>query len=558
MDDRLGRAFVVLVGITLVAWCIARYEPHTYLHTDGRAYATMNRAIAEHGDLDIGRYERNAAAFRALEHGISNIALGRDGRLRPKHSYLLPVASTPLYVAFGLPGLLVFDLLANLAMLALVYRFAARFTGPVPAALATLALATSPIVMEQVYGYSHDSLCALLVAGSLVALAERRWAIAGIVAGLALWAKVTVVGVLAPMSIAIVVWNARATSGSRRRDALRYGAGLVAVSIAHAAANTYLFGAPWETSYGRVLSMQRGELALDPIGRYFGQPIVETTIELVTGPNGFVQQMPLAIVAAFGLLVLLPKARTVSIGAFGAVAGFIAIFCTYKWPHARYAIAWLPVFTLGLAAIVGKLARLPFDGSLPEASDVRRENRWILLVIGVVGLIGVCTALAIVSIDPPARLSGRLGGAVARVGDLTCDFLELSAERLTCFRSRARRLHLVGRPLRGECGAHDELGPMLFATPEFRGSTTRVTWRALPRGVAPRVVIATGARPPRAGPSVLELRANGRPVRTFQLDGSDVRRRERLPADLMARDATTLEIEVRGAPSPVCFDVRWD
>ncbi|MCC7537709.1 MAG: glycosyltransferase family 39 protein [Deltaproteobacteria bacterium] len=562
---RFALAFVAVLGLALGGWCIGQHGQSSFLHTDGLAYATMNRAIAEHGDLDVGRYEKVRARTRHVSHGISSVALGADGRWRPKHSFLMPVASTPFYLAFGVPGLLLFDVLAAIAALALVQRFAARFAGDVPAALATLALATSPIVLEQVHGYSHDTLCTLLVAVALVATSERRMALAGLFAGLALWAKPTLVGVLLPTTIALLLVE-RAPAGAARswlglssRAWARGAIGLAVPTIAHAASNTYLFGAPWITSYDRVIAVRRGVVTIDPVSAHWGKPIGETLEGLLLGQRGFAGQMPMALAGVVGLLLLLRgRQRGVALGGLASTLAFLAIFCTYEWPLARYAVPWLPVLALGLAALVGTLAGIVPSPEGPPAPDERRENRVILVGLAVVVALAGTSAVLAWAHEPATRLSARLATASAQVGDETCSFFDLSNDHLACTRRSDDRHRPAGRAGRGRCRAAGVLGPLVLITPEgFRSPATTVTWPDLPRGRSPHLLLATERRHPGAPPSVIELRANGRSIGTYSIAGDERFRREALPDDLLAHPPTTLEIEVRGSSSTACVDLRW-
>ena len=78
-------------------------------------------------------------------HG-PQIALGPGGEWFPKHPILLPVLGLPFLAAFGLPGLLVLNLVVLAGFAALLFRLAARFAPPgaAAAAVAILLLGTWP------------------------------------------------------------------------------------------------------------------------------------------------------------------------------------------------------------------------------------------------------------------------------------------------------------------------------------------------------------------------------------------------------------------------------
>src|SRR5262245_33938737 len=132
--DNANRIALWVGGVAFVLgglWSVAVYRPLTYLVGDGPYYAETAVSLLYDHDLDL----RNQLPGGLVVHG-QQIALGTNGSWYPKHPILLPVLAVPFLQAFGLPGLLLFNLIVFAALAAAMTRLAAREASPSASALA--------------------------------------------------------------------------------------------------------------------------------------------------------------------------------------------------------------------------------------------------------------------------------------------------------------------------------------------------------------------------------------------------------------------------------------
>jgi hypothetical protein len=168
-----GVALVTFLGFGLYA--IAKYRPLTYLVGDGPYYAETAVSLLYDHDLDL----RNQLPGGLVVHG-PQIALGPGGEWFPKHPILLPVLGLPFLAAFGLPGLLLLNLVVLSAFAALLYRLGRLVASPEAAAAAVALLLLGTFVRAYAYNLSPDLLAALLVAAAVLAALEGRSGPAGL------------------------------------------------------------------------------------------------------------------------------------------------------------------------------------------------------------------------------------------------------------------------------------------------------------------------------------------------------------------------------------------
>jgi len=156
----------------------------------------------------------------------------------PKHSVLMPLLAAPFRALFGTSGFLVFNLLQ---MFALVYGVAVLAGDSPPArVLALTGFLLSPLVLYS-YNFSPDVLGAALVVWTYVAAVRKRWMLAGVFAGLAVWAKVYLAVVMLPVGLLVMAagW----------RGVLPIATGAVIALAPMFATNTALYGSPFATGY---------------------------------------------------------------------------------------------------------------------------------------------------------------------------------------------------------------------------------------------------------------------------------------------------------------------
>ena len=345
----LGIAMLLLV----VAEAASLYVPSTWIQRDGRFYTNVNVTLVEDGSVDQSAwarswYERDLGWNRSLDAAWSNVALGADGERVPKHPILMPVLSTPLYWAFGLRGLLVFNLLCFALAGAAAFAFVRRYASPGPALIAAGAFLLATGIRGHVYDYHVDVLLLALWLGGLAALHARRGFLAGVLVAGAVMLKPTTI-VLAPAAAILARPGWRAFGWAMLGGALALGG--------WALKNTIVFGQPWWAGYNRMLVVEDGETVLAQVDA-FSVPLDEGLRAVWSGPYGLRSRMPLALVALAGLALLGRRRPFATLAALGTIAGSVVLFATYRWYGDRFLWPALALGLPGLALALDALGRV--------------------------------------------------------------------------------------------------------------------------------------------------------------------------------------------------------
>lgn len=553
LDAAVLLALAALFGVSV--W--QRYEPYTFLHGDGAFYANINRTIR--ADLGLAQGEVHPRTWiesdlgwnRDLDQGWSNVSLGADGETWwPKHPVLLPIVSTPLYVLLGMPGLLVFNVLQTVLLLFFAYRAAARLAPAAFAALATLALATSPVFLEGAYSYSNDLFYGLLVVAGVDALLGARWATAGALLGMAVWAKVTNGLFVLPVGIWLLVRE-------RWRGVLRFGVGFAVPVGLFALSNWVMFGAPWATSYDRILIRQGGHVALESARVRFNVPFGPGLRRLILDDHaGVWKNAPLFLVALPGLLPLFRRRLWLAATVVVSLAGFLWFYARYDYLYARFFLPWA-----GLGVVLGAVG-LDGLGGLAAALGARVPTRVRRLALPVAGsalaLAVAGTWLAQAALAPPARdLVDRVESARVFLGDLPCDYFNPAHQKFECSHAERHDWEYAGRSLGRQCTVDGAPRSMLWLHPSPSGRPKRLVFPDLPPSAAVTLrAVRVGDRP---GAATLTVTADGEPLGSVSLagPGADERAEWRAPA---LADGGEVEIRLsgpgQGAGRGVCLDVR--
>lgn len=474
-DSRLPLDTLVLGGLAILVatTCLRSYQPYTFLFRDGSFYAQTNRSIA-HG-LTLRQeefqprswYDGSLPWYRNLDVAWSNVSVGSGGEWYPKHSVLMPIVSTPFFLAFGVDGLLVFNALAMVLALFLGYRLAARFSPPEAAAVAVFMVSGCPLVPYLTYAYSHDVFYAALAAGGCEALASRRPGVGGFLLGLSVVAKVTNVLVAAPLALALAGRDWRALG-----RAVAFGAVPLA---AFAAANWVMYGSPLTTSYHRILTVRQGTPSIEAWD-VFGTPLSDGLRRFFTpSAEGELAQMALLSLAAWvGLPFLARRARAVAVALVVSLAAFAVAFAKYRYGGARFFMPWLVLSVTPGAALIEAVARgCAAVRDLPArwAARTRRAAAWssVILVAGAVGL---------------SWWMGRPGPAVSAASDVErlrvrldltpCDYFNMTHQKWECSHLDPGGRYHVGLAVGDECPGMER--PVLYVPAHPGGKTRIVRW----------------------------------------------------------------------------------
>jgi hypothetical protein len=359
---------LVLAAFTLglLLYVLGQFEDYTWIVRDGRFYVNSNITLLENLSYEdiFARswYEERLGWNYNLPAGFSNVALGSRGELYHFRPWILPLLSSPLFFAFGLYGVLAFNLMAYVAIMGLGYLYAARFAGRNAAAVATGLWVLGTGMVETVYDYSVDALLVAFFLAALELLRRKRGALAGVCIAATLIIKPTAL-LYAPAAAALLF---ELPKKERKAVLLRaIGGGAIALIIA-GAINTYMYGAPWVFGYNRVVEVAGGEIQLASTGARFNTPLRDGLVRTFGGGYGLLSFYGVFGAFVFGVWPMLRRHFRFSLVALASAAGVLVVFSLYDWESDRFQYAsfalLLPFLAWGLRVvanfIVGAARRL--------------------------------------------------------------------------------------------------------------------------------------------------------------------------------------------------------
>jgi len=527
--------------LSFAAVAATAYEAYTFLHGDGAFYANINKSLAHDLSLDQGKYhprswlEEDLGWNKTIDQGWSNVSLGADGQWLPKHSFVMPLFSTPLYVLFGLNGLLLFQLLMMTVGMFAAYKVAVSLL-PRPAALAAvLVLAAQPIVAGDIYSYNNDAFYTALLMCGAWAFVVQRWGISGLFFGLAVWAKITNLLFVAPFAVA-VLW---------RRDLRLIARAVIPFLvplILFAASNWVLFGAPTTTSYHVVLVRHDGLLQTESISKRFEEPFTPGLKRILTDDfQGLNHKAPLLWLTLPGILALLAYRRTRPAAlAYAAVLGaFVVLHTRYDFTYARF---FLPVAMLGA---------VPIGGLFHMLGDPKRPRVTLLIGAGIaVALLGWGLVSAPSSGDG-YRLSDHVEDAVVMQGKVPCDYFNNARQKFECMSDSGRgHTFFWGRALGDDqCVFDEEPRRMLFLHPPVgREKSRHITFPAVPAGK--KLVITYGLADSSQHDDIrFRITVNGTAIKLPAIEKRGELVTHTVEPSPLTEEKNTVEIKVRTPPA---------
>lgn len=529
----------LVVAVAFVAFhtphLARRYEPNSWLFADGAFYFTTTRSLAEHGRLEQRElhpqswYVADLSWNKRLDDAWSNVALGRDGGWYPKHPVLLPALAVPLYLLAGTPGTLWTNVLLNLAFVLLVFLLCRRVARVEIAALAAIAVCAMPFVQRMSYTFSNDLLGAVLILGALESTFARRFGLAGVLFGLSLWSRVTNAAFLPAF---LVLGAAQGGWRAVGRAALF---ACLPLSV-YAALNTWMFGAPWITSYQSVLVRENGVPTTASHTRLFNVPFATGLRRIVLGKDGAFASFPLLAPGLLGLFASARTRRSWAVGLLLAALLPLLAFVTYDWyrPHFLYPVYGLSA--MGLASLAALVWR---------RRDERPERVWRIPAVAVAALAllvaGALLAHRFSHRRDPAQLSSHLESARVYLGSIPCDYFNPQNERWECSRYDKGGWAMTGRILGDPVRVGGEPQRGIWMHPHTSRRWRRLVFPDL-EATSVDLRLALGDRT-RAGPVEIELLARGSPPVRLSLDkAGDVAQRT---LTLSPGDGDALEIRAR-------------
>jgi Dolichyl-phosphate-mannose-protein mannosyltransferase len=208
----------VVVSIVVVLCLI--YTPYVlshraagirFLQGDSYYYRAAVVSLLEDGDLLLA----NNITGRDLLEG-EQLALGTRG-LVPKHPIIMPLVSLPFYYVLQERGLLLFNLLDTILLIVLIYKVNRLFFSEYVSFATAQLYATATLFLDYSYNYSPDVFSTVLVLGGLYFALRARYHAGATLLGLAIFAKVSNVVLVAPVVFYMfaVIWGGRRDAEAR-------------------------------------------------------------------------------------------------------------------------------------------------------------------------------------------------------------------------------------------------------------------------------------------------------------------------------------------------------
>lgn len=549
---------IVLLALSLWTWsvCDRYYAPYTFIYRDGSFYAQTNRSIAEAVSLrqeafqPSSWYDGSLPWYRDVDAAWSNVSLGSEGEWYPKHSFLMPVFSTPFFVVFGINGLLLFNAVLLTLGLWLGYLLAARYVPAIPAAVVSLVVAGTPLVEFMTYAYSHDVFYSTLVVASLFCAAVGRDRSAGLLAGLSLFAKVTNVLVLVPMTLAI--------AGFAWRRLLRIAAfGAIPVAL-FLAANTWMYGSPFATSYNRMLTVVEGKQQVASVGSSFDTPLLEGLYRYVN-PHEDEPLGPMAsagLIAFIGCIPLARRQRRLAVGLAAAFAAFTVVFALYNYGASRFFLPLLLLAPLPGAVLfesVASLVERAVGGIRARLSGGRlRVVAWVAGGMASAVVAGFWVRAAIGT--EATSMSADAERLLVTLDNTPCDYFNMGHLKWECSHLDPGGNYFVGQSVGSQCGLGQ--GTMVRVSPNPANRTRQITW--FPQREASGLTLHFGIEPDsRPGRASFAVEVDGRRVYEGTVDKRGVAGERTI--NLAIEPNVPVRLTVLPSPNRdvgFCFDAR--
>jgi hypothetical protein len=462
----------LLLSVGISVWF--QYEPHSFLRRDASFYATITRGLSENGSLraeslqPASWYSGEHPQYQELDASWSNVSVGVNGKWYPKHSFVMSAIALPFYEVFGVLGLLIFNVFAVVFLLFSSYLIAYRFVRGPPLIFALVLLGTGATFVDQSYHFSADVFSAAIVLAGFACLQHRVSLWAGILFGLALWARPTLVILIAPVAFAM---SYRILS---KRDVRRVALGLVPCIFASALSNWLMFGAPWTSGYERILVVHGGVPALDSATNLFTIAWDDGLKRMFTSTkHGFIELAPAALLAVVGLGNMARRSKRMTLALAVSVLGYVCFFVTYRYSHPRFFLAWMGLLAAPLAVLLqdlsGGLERL-LNGSNRSSS---RLAPWIISILAALGLVSQLSP----HLADSNTLTGRITQATVTRDAIHCDYFNMRHGRWECSKIEKHLWEYTGLALhQNECRFGGTKRDMILFHPPLPGVKKEISF----------------------------------------------------------------------------------
>lgn len=352
---RAGLTVFLSFFLLYAAYSGLRYERYSFTNADPGWMVQAVISLVQDGDLDI-KNQLGADPVRAEDQ----TALGARGEWFPLHEPVLAGVAVPFYLAAGINGLLLFNLLCAAATQTLVFAICASVTSQLLAFGAAALTGFGTLFLVYSYSFSQDLWGALLIIAAFFSIMNRYNATGGALFGFAVLSRHTAVAAAPGLLFLLLT----ASASARRKELVRFVVAGLPFACALAAYNSWAYGSPWHSSYHLWQRYQDGQLLLvDQLQATFVKPWLEGFAELLFnrewGLLGSVAAWPL--VAAGLVIGLRDRNRPVAAVAL-IMLGHLLLFCRFEGfpgtPGNRYLMAPVALAALPTALVFERLRTL--------------------------------------------------------------------------------------------------------------------------------------------------------------------------------------------------------
>lgn len=337
-ETRRGAVFLSICLVLVYGIAVIRqFRGFDFALYDPGWFVSVVMSIVEDHDLDLRNQLRNDPSQAA-----DQTSQGKNGEWYPLHEILMPVLTVPFYLAFGIYGCLIFNVLVLILFMLLVFRLCARHVDRHTAFTATVLTAFPTLFLNFAYSYSVDVFSAFLLVLAYWCAVENRALLAGFVWGLAVYSRlanaVTIVGFgfyfllsANPPVNAEKPGSARRLFLNRGYSLFVYLAGGLPVGVCFLFTNWAMFGSPMTTSYDRWQHFVDGRAVVTSQRGAFSCPLLERLLTALTNPqSGLLIGAPLLILAvAFGARIFWKRARNEAVLQVLVFISLVVLFSKY-------------------------------------------------------------------------------------------------------------------------------------------------------------------------------------------------------------------------------------
>jgi hypothetical protein len=337
--ERLRAVIFLAICLILVygMFVVTEFKGFNFARYDSGWMVSTVMSIAEDGDLDL-RNQLNNNPTQAADQ----TSLGENGQWYPLHEFVMAVLTVPFYLAFGIFGCLIFNVVISILLMILLFELCLRHVDYHNAFIATILTAFPTLFLNYTYSYSLDVFSAFMLVLAYWCLVKHRFMFSGLIWSLATYARlanaVTIFGF-----ILYILLEAKAdrskkngvrssgTYAGRVCPVLAYLAGGLPVAACFFMTNWLMFGSPMTTSYDRWAHFVNGQAVITQQSSAFSCSILENLPQVLWAhKSGLVTGAPLIMVAvAFGMGTFWRKARNEAMLLILTSFMLIVLFCKY-------------------------------------------------------------------------------------------------------------------------------------------------------------------------------------------------------------------------------------